>query len=150
MSRQPQATNDDTAVTGPSPSSPSPTTDCTAKIVDGLNANALSTTNEKVSGEGQPATGNQQHDQGQVQDALPMPSNAAIIDQLSIASATDSNQSLPHSNPQAGDTGINKISLEAFRPRKKEIHYLSDVFLQDFRDLLESVSDDDSDDDSDA
>ena len=99
-------------------------------------------------GEGQPATGTQQHDQGQVQDAL---SKAAIIDQL--ASAAESNQSLSQSsNPQADDAGNNKISWEAFRPRKKEIHFLSDVFLQDFRDLLASDldSDSDSDDDNDA
>ena len=159
MNRQPSATDEsnqvDMAATGPSLSSPASTTACTAKIVEGRtrsssflddDANALST-NEKVSGEGQPATGTQQHDQGQVQDAL---SKAAIIDQL--ASAAESNQSLSHSiNPhQADDAGNNKIS--AFRPRKKEIHFLSDVFLRDFRDLLASDldSDSDSDDDNDA
>ena len=158
MNRQPPATdesNKDDIAAGPLLlSSPLTATICTAKIYDGRtrsssfhDANAPPT-NEKVSHEGQLATGNHQHDQGQVQVAV---SKAAIIGQpAGNASAAESNQSLSHSNPQADDAGNEKPSWEAFRPRKKEIHFLSDTFVQDFIDLLASDIDSDSDDDSDA
>lgn len=128
----------------------------TAKIDDGppiassaghsppIDASALPTSKKNASSEEHLAS-LQQNNEGQVhvQDA---PSKAAI-DPFSSTNASfesTSQQAVPSTKACMYS---NEVSCNAFRPRKKEIHYLSDIFLQDFRDLL--ASDIDSDNDTD-
>ena len=130
-------------------------TSSTAKIDDGpiasseghsppIDASALPTRKKNASSEELLASF-QRNNQGQVnvQDA---PSKAAINPSSSTNASFESTsqQAVPSTKACMYS---NEVSCNAFRPRKKEIHYLSDIFLQDFRDLL--ASDIDSDNDTD-